>query len=177
VRALYGTGAFARGCLLARRLAERGVRFTQVYYGDGQPWDTHTNHNETTKRLAADIDQPIAALLTDLKQRGLLDETLVIWGGEFGRTSTSESGNGRDHNHWGFTVFLAGGGIKGGITHGATDEFGFRAVEKKVHVHDLHATILHLMGLEHEKLTYRHAGRDFRLTDVYGNVVKEIVRG
>jgi hypothetical protein len=177
VRAMYGTSAFARGCLLARRLAERGVRFTQVYYGDGQPWDTHTNHNETTKRLATDIDQPIAALLTDLKQRGLLNETLVIWGGEFGRTSTSESGNGRDHNHWGFSVFLAGGGVKGGMAYGATDEFGFRAVEKKVHVHDLHATILHLMGLDHEKLTYRHAGRDFRLTDVYGKVVKEIVQG
>ncbi len=177
VRALYGPGAFARGCLLARRLAERGVRFTQVYYGDGQPWDTHTHHNETTKRLAADIDRPIAALVTDLKQRGLLEDTLVIWGGEFGRTSTSESGNGRDHNHWGFTMFLAGGGVKGGMAHGATDEFGFRAVEKKMHVHDLHATVLYLLGLDHEKLTYRHAGRDFRLTDVYGHVVKEIVRG
>jgi hypothetical protein len=176
VRDFYGPGAFARGCLLARRLAERGVRFTQVYYGDGQPWDTHSKHNETTRRLAIDIDRPIAALLIDLRQRGLLDETLVIWGGEFGRTSTTESGNGRDHNHWGFTVWMAGGGVKGGTTYGATDEFGFRAVEKKVHVHDLHATILHLMGLDHEKLTYRQAGRDFRLTDVYGNVVKQIVR-
>jgi hypothetical protein len=177
VREAYGNGAFARGCLLARRLAERGVRFTQVYYGDGQPWDTHTKHNETTKRLCRDIDQPVAALLTDLKVRGLLDETLVIWGGEFGRTPTSESGNGRDHNHWGFTMWLAGGGVKGGMAYGATDEFGFRAMEKKVHVHDLHATILHLMGLDHEKLTYRHAGRDFRLTDVYGKVVKEIING
>jgi hypothetical protein len=177
VRQRYGAGSFARGCLLARRLAERGVRFTQVYYGDGQPWDTHTGHNETTRRLCRDIDQPIAALLADLKARGLLDETLVVWGGEFGRTPTSESGNGRDHNHWGFTLWLAGGGVKGGMSYGSTDEFGFRAVQKKVHVHDLHATILHLMGIDHEKLTYRHAGRDFRLTDVYGKVVKEIVRG
>jgi hypothetical protein len=176
VRERYGRGHFANACLLARRLAERGVRLTQVYYGDGQPWDTHRNHNATTRKLCADIDQPIAALLTDLKARGLLDETLVVWGGEFGRTSTSESGDGRDHNHWGFTMWLAGGGVKGGMTYGATDEFGFRAVEKKVHVHDLHATILHLMGLDHEKLTYRHAGRDFRLTDVYGEVVKAIIR-
>jgi hypothetical protein len=176
VREAYGPGAFARGCLLARRLIERNVRFVQVYYGNGQPWDTHSGHNETTRRLCQDIDQPIAALLQDLKTRGLLDETLVIWGGEFGRTPTSESGNGRDHNHWGFTVFLAGGGVKGGMAYGATDEFGFRAVEKKVHVHDLHATILHLLGIDHERLTYRHAGRDYRLTDVHGTVVKEIVR-
>jgi hypothetical protein len=176
VREMYGHSPFARGCLLARRLAERGVRFTQVYYGNGQPWDTHTKHNETTKQLCQDIDKPIAALLTDLKLRGLLDETLVIWGGEFGRTPTSESGNGRDHNHWGFTMWLAGGGSKGGMAYGASDEFGFRAAEKKVHVHDLHATILYLMGIDHEKLTYRHAGRDFRLTDVYGKVVKEVVR-
>ncbi len=176
VRDAYGRGHFANACLLARRLAERGVRVTQVYYGDGQPWDTHNNHNETTRRLCADVDRPIAALLTDLKARGLLDDTLVLWGGEFGRTSTSESGNGRDHNHWGFTAWLAGGGVKGGMTYGATDDFGFRAVTDKVHVHDLHATILHLMGLDHEKLTYRHAGRDFRLTDVSGEVVKKIVR-
>ena len=175
VREAYGEGPFARGCLMARRLAERGVRFVQVYYGNGQPWDTHSGHNETTKRLCADIDRPVAALLTDLKGRGLLDDTLVMWGGEFGRTPTSESGNGRDHNHHGFTVWLAGGGVKGGTAYGATDEFGFRAVEKKVHVHDLHATILHLMGLDHEKLTYRHAGRDYRLTDVSGRVVKEIM--
>jgi hypothetical protein len=175
VREEYGKGHFARACLLARRLAERGVRCIQVYYGNGQPWDTHTNHNALTRTLCQDIDQPIAALLTDLKQRGLLDETLVIWGGEFGRTSTSEGGDGRDHNHWGFTMWLAGGGVKGGTTYGATDEFGFRAVQDKVHVHDLHATILHLLGLDHEKLTYRYAGRDFRLTDVYGRVVTEIL--
>ncbi len=174
-RDFYGTGHFANACLLARRLAERGVRFTQIYYGNGQPWDTHNNHNDTVRRLAQDIDQPIAALLTDLKQRGLLDDTLVVWGGEFGRTSTSESGNGRDHNHWGFTMFLAGGGVKGGMTYGATDQFGFRAVEDKVHIHDLHATILHLMGFDHERLTYRHAGRDFRLTDVRGEVVTRVI--
>ena len=175
VREEYGSGHFANGCLLARRLVERGVRMVQVYYGNGQPWDTHRNHNDTTKKLCKDIDQPMAALLTDLKRRGLLEDTLVVWGGEFGRTSTSESGDGRDHNHWGFTMWLAGGGVRGGTTHGATDDFGFRAVQDKVHVHDLHATILHLMGIDHEKLTYRHAGRDFRLTDVYGDVVKNIV--
>jgi hypothetical protein len=176
VRAMYGQGHFANACVLARRLAERGVRFTQVYYGDGQPWDTHNQHNAQTRKLCRDIDQPIAALLTDLKQRGMLDETLVIWGGEFGRTSTSENGDGRDHNHYGFTMWLAGGGVKGGMTYGATDEFGFRAVEDKMHVHDLHATVLHLLGLDHEKLTYRHAGRDFRLTDVHGTVVPNIIR-
>jgi hypothetical protein len=174
-REAYGAGHFANACLLARRLAERGVRFTQIYYGNGQPWDTHNQHNNQVRRLAQDIDQPIAALLTDLKQRGLLEDTLVIWGGEFGRTSTSESGDGRDHNHWGFTMWLAGGGAKGGMTHGATDPFGFRAVEDRVHIHDLHATILHLMGFDHERLTYRHAGRDFRLTDVRGEVVTRIV--
>ena len=171
----YGKGHFANACLLARRLAERGVRFTQVYYGDGQPWDTHRNHDELTRKLAADIDQPIAALLGDLKRRGLLDETLVVWGGEFGRTPTTESSDGRDHNHLGFTMWLAGGGVRGGMAYGATDEFGFRAVADKVHVHDLHATILHLLGLDHERLTYRHAGRDYRLTDVYGRVVNELL--
>jgi hypothetical protein len=175
VREEYGTSHFANACLLARRLAERGVRFTQVYYGDGQPWDTHRKHDELTRKLAADIDQPIAALLSDLKRRGLLEETLVIWGGEFGRTPTSESGDGRDHNHLGFTMWLAGGGVRGGFAYGATDEFGFRAVADKVHVHDLHATILHLLGLDHERLTFRHAGRDYRLTDVYGRVVHEIL--
>lgn len=174
-REAYGTTHFANACLLARRLAERGVRFTQIYYGNGQPWDTHNQHNAQVRRLAQDIDQPIAALLTDLKQRGLLDETLVIWGGEFGRTPTSESGDGRDHNHWGFSMFLAGGGAKGGMVYGATDPFGFRAVEDKVHIHDLHATILHLMGFDHERLTYRHAGRDFRLTDVAGELVPEML--
>jgi hypothetical protein len=172
----YGRSHFANACLLARRLAERGVRFTQIYYGDGQPWDTHRDHNAITRRLCLDIDKPMAALLTDLKRSGLLEDTVVVWGGEFGRTSTSESGDGRDHNHWGFTAWLAGGGVRGGIAHGATDEFGFRAVHDRVHVHDLHATILHLLGIDHERLTYRYAGRDFRLTDVYGQVVRAIVK-
>jgi uncharacterized protein (DUF1501 family) len=127
------------------------------------------------RNLCKDIDQPIAALLGDLKQRGLLEDTLIIWGGEFGRTPTSENGDGRDHNHHGFTMWLAGGGIKGGMTYGETDEFGFKAMVNKMHVHDLHATVLHLLGLDHEQLTYRHAGRDFRLTDVYGRVVREIL--
>jgi hypothetical protein len=174
-RAAYGRGHFADACLLARRLAERGVRFTQIYYGNGQPWDTHNKHQETVRTLAGSIDQPIAALLTDLKQRGLLDDTLVIWGGEFGRTPTSENGDGRDHNHYGFTMWLAGGGVRGGMTYGETDDFGFRAAHDKVHVHDLHATLLYLLGFDHEKLTYRYSGRDFRLTDVHGRVVKEIV--
>jgi Protein of unknown function (DUF1501) len=174
IRESYGSGHFANGCLLARRLVERGVRFVQVYYGDGQPWDTHSNHNESVKKLCHDVDQPIAALLEDLKQRGMLEDTLVVWGGEFGRTPTSENGNGRDHNHHGFTMWMAGGGVKGGITYGETDEFGFKAQVDKMHVHDLHATILHLLGLDHQRLTFRHAGRDFRLTDVYGNVVHEI---
>ncbi len=174
-REAYGQGHFANACLLSRRLAERGVRFTQVYYGNGQPWDTHGNHNAQVRTLAQSIDQPIAALLTDLKQRGLLDETLVLWGGEFGRTPTSESGDGRDHNHYGFTMFMAGGGVRGGMTYGETDDFGFRAVHNKVHVHDLHATVLHLLGIDHEKLTYRYSGRDYRLTDVSGRVLKEIV--
>ena len=174
-REAYGSGHFANGCLLARRLVERGVRFVQVYYGNGQPWDTHNSHDKTVRELAKDIDQPIAALLGDLKHRGLLEDTLVIWGGEFGRTPTSENGNGRDHNHYGFTMWMAGGGVKGGITYGETDEFGFRAVQDKVHIHDLHATILYLLGLDHEKLTYRYAGRDYRLTDVSGRVLKEII--
>lgn len=175
VREEYGEGHFAHACLLARRLAERGVRFTQIYYGNSQPWDTHRNHNETTRKLCRDIDQPIAALLTDLKRRGLLEDTLVIWGGEFGRTPTTESSDGRDHNHLGFTMWLAGAGVRGGYAYGATDDFAFRAVADKVHIHDLHATILHLLGLDHERLTYRHAGRDYRLTDVSGRVVKEIL--
>ena len=178
VREAYGTGHFANGCLLARRLAERGVRFTQVYYGNGQPWDTHNDHNERVRPLCAEIDQAMAALLADLKQRGMLDDTLVIWGGEFGRTPTSEQvngGGGRDHNHYGFTMWLAGGGVKGGMTYGETDEFGFRAVQDRVHIHDLHATVLHLLGLDHERLTFRYAGRDFRLTDVEGRVVEEIL--
>ena len=174
-RNAYGSGHFSNGCLLARRLVERGVRFVQVYYGNGQPWDTHSGHNETVPKLCTAIDQPIAALLADLKQRGLLEDTLIVWGGEFGRTPTSESGNGRDHNHHGFTMWMAGGGVKGGMTYGETDDFGFKATVDKMHVHDLHATMLHLLGLNHEQLTYRHAGRDFRLTDVYGQVVQKII--
>lgn len=175
VREAYGSSHFANGCLLARRLAERGVRFTQVYYGDGQPWDTHNDHNNAVKKLAKDIDQPIAALLRDLKQRGMLEDTLVIWGGEFGRTPTTENGNGRDHNHYGFTMWMAGGGIRGGMTYGETDDFGFQAVHNRVHIHDLHATILNQLGLNHERLTYRYAGRDFRLTDVAGKVIREVI--
>ncbi len=171
----YGNGSFAKSCLLARRLSERGVRFVQLYHGDRQPWDTHSNHTESNARLCKEVDRPIAQLLTDLKQRGLLDETLVVWGGEFGRTPTSEGGNGRDHNPFGFSMWLAGGGIKGGTVHGATDEFGMRAVQDKVHVHDLHATILHLMGIDHERLTYQYSGRNFRLTDVHGKVVHNII--
>ena len=175
VREAYGTSHFSNGCLLARRLSERGVRFVQVYYGDGQPWDTHSGHDKSTRKLASDIDRPVAALLEDLKQRGLLEETLVIWGGEFGRTPVSENNDGRDHNPHGFTMWMAGGGVKGGYAHGSTDEFGFKAQEKPMHVHDVHATVLHLLGINHKELTYRHAGRDFRLTDVYGDVVREIL--
>lgn len=180
----YGSGVNARQILIARRLVERGVRFVQVWQGQGQPWDHHDDIEVGHRRLAGQVDKAIAALLTDLKQSGLLDETLVIWGGEFGRTPVVElpkkgsnqgKVNGRDHNHWGFTTWMAGGGIKGGTVHGSTDEFGFQAVENKVHVHDLHATILHLLGFDHTKLTYRHAGRDHRLTDVHGNVVKDIL--
>jgi uncharacterized protein (DUF1501 family) len=172
VRDAYGPGEFARGCLLARRLVERGVRFVQLSLGG---WDHHANINAELKKKCGEIDRPVAALLKDLRQRGLLDDTLVVWGGEFGRTPVSENGDGRDHNHYGFTVWLAGGGVKGGTAHGATDEFGFKAAEGKVGVHDLHATILHLLGLDHEKLTYRYSGRDFRLTDVSGRVVEEIL--
>jgi hypothetical protein len=172
IRKLYGDGEFANACLLARRLTERGVRMVQIYYGNGQPWDDHgdiTNH----KNHAAKSDKPIAALIKDLKSRGLLKDTLIVWGGEFGRTPTAQ-GKGRDHHSLGFTMWLAGGGVKGGLAYGATDEFGYEAVEKRMHVHDLHATILHLMGLDHEKLTYRYSGRDFRLTDVHGKVFKDI---
>lgn len=176
----YGSGVHGRQLLLARRLIERGVRIVQLYHGDVQPWDSHNEIGKNHRNLANECDGPIAALLTDLKQRGLFDETLVICGGEFGRTPAVElvngkPGGGRDHNHWGFTVWLAGGGVKGGMTHGATDDFGFRAVERPVHVHDLHATILRLLGFDHTKLTYRHAGRDFRLTDVHGEVLPEII--
>jgi hypothetical protein len=185
VRELYGDTPFAQSCLLARRLAERGVRFIQVYYvgkKSKQPWDTHQNNNEQHEKLCADSDRATAALLTDLKARGLLDDTLVIWGGEFGRTPYSELRKedkkgkpGRDHHAAGFSMFLAGGGVKGGRMYGATDELGLHAVENRVHVHDLHATILHLLGIDHERLTYRYSGRDFRLTDVYGRVVKDII--
>ena len=170
----YGSGQFANGCLAARRLVESGVRMVQVYYGNGQPWDDHGNIKAHADK-AKNVDKPIAALIKDLKQRDLLKDTLIVWGGEFGRTPVAENGNGRDHNHHGFTMWLAGGGVKGGMTYGSTDEFGFAAAENKVHVHDLHATILHLMGLDHEKLTFRYSGRDFRLTDVHGRVVDEIV--
>ena len=185
-RELYGvdtpvTDIFGRQCLLARRLVERGVRMVQVYHtqtshrSSCQLWDQHGNlHVELPNNCLA-TDQPVAALLKDLKSRGLLDETLVVWGGEFGRTPTAENGDGREHHPFGFTMWLAGGGIKGGIVHGATDDFGWHAVQDKVHVHDLHATILHLMGMNHEKLTYRYSGRDYRLTDVSGNVVKSII--
>lgn len=175
VRAMYGTSHFSNGCLLARRLCERGVRFVQVYYGNGQPWDTHSNHDVSVPKLAADIDRPIAALISDLKQRGLLEDTLIVWGGEFGRTPVSENGNGRDHNPHGFLMFMAGGGVKGGTAYGASDDFGFKAATDKMHIHDVHATILHLLGMDHERLTYRYAGRDYRLTDVHGDVPKEIL--
>jgi len=180
IRDLYGSGVHGRQTLIARRLLERGVRFVQLWHGAGQPWDNHDKIEENHRRLAGELDQPIAALLGDLKRRGMLEDTLVIWGGEFGRTPTVEMNGstsklGRDHNHYGFSVWMAGGGIKGGTVYGSTDEFGFAAVENAVSVHDLHATILHLMGLDHERLTYRYSGRDFRLTDVEGDVVKGIL--
>jgi hypothetical protein len=185
VRAAYGKTLFGQSCLLARRLAERGVRFVQVYYTDPknkQPWDTHQDNDKRHRTLCADADRATAALLTDLRQRGLLDDTLVVWGGEFGRTpyaqptmAGSKKAVGRDHHHTGFTMLLAGGGVRGGLTFGATDELGMNAVEGRVHVHDLHATVLHLLGLDHERLTYRYSGRDYRLTDVSGRVVREII--
>ena len=171
-----------RQLLIARRLIERGVRVVQCYHGDVQPWDSHGNIASAHRNLGNQIDPPLAALLTDLAQRGLLDETLIVCGGEFGRTpaveiplGSSSPPTGRDHNHHGFTVWLAGGGVKGGTAYGSTDEFGYQAVENRVHVHDLHATILHLMGLDHEKLTFHYSGRDFRLTDVHGAVVDDII--
>ena len=176
---MYGDSEYAKGCLLARRLVERGVRMVQLSLSiDGYDiaWDTgHENIVDGHRRLAQACDQGIAALIKDLKQRGLFEETLVVWGGEFGRAPTSEGQMGRDHDHYGFTTWMAGGGVKGGISYGATDEFGLTAVEDRVHVHDLHATILHLMGLDHERLTYRYSGRDYRLTDVHGKVVSEII--
>ena len=184
VRDLYGDTVYGRQCLIARRLAERGVRFVQLWHSPGQPWDSHDDLEINHRKLAKESDQGTAALLTDLKQRGLLDDTLVLWSGEFGRTPTvelptpgSNAGkiNGRDHNHWGFSAWMAGGGVKGGSVYGATDEFGYKAVENPVHVHDLHATMLHLLGMDHEKLTFRYSGRDFRLTDVHGKVVKGLL--
>jgi hypothetical protein len=180
VRECYGPGIQARQLLIARRLIERGVRFVQLYHGDVQPWDSHDHIAENHRKLGQECDQAIAALLADLKQRGLFEETLVICGGEFGRTPAVEMVNGkaamgRDHNHWGFSVWLAGGGVKGGTVHGATDDFGYKAVGQPVHVHDLHATILHLLGFDHTRLTYRYAGRDFRLTDVHGEVVRDVI--
>jgi hypothetical protein len=182
VREAYGATPFGRSCLLARRLVEDGVRFVTVYYTNGgnQPWDTHSNHDDQHPKLCADADRAGAALISDLKARGLLDDTLVIWGGEFGRTPYSEKQEkdkaGRDHHHTAFSMLLAGGGVKGGTVYGSSDDFGLNVAENPVHVHDFHATILHLLGIDHTKLTYRYAGRDFRLTDVYGNVVNSIIR-
>ena len=183
VREMYGSGVHAKQCLMARRLVERGVRFVQLWHGKGQPWDSHDQIEKNHRKLAGQCDQAIGALLQDLKERGMLEETLVLWGGEFGRTPTVElpSGanagttSGRDHNHHGFTMWMAGGGVKPGHIHGATDPFGFKAVENPVHVHDLHATMLHLLGFDHENLTYRYAGRDFRLTDVHGKVITPLI--
>ena len=180
-QALFGmddpvTANFGRMCLLARRFAENGVRFIQVTHSDSKvQWDQHSDLKNGHEKNAREVDRPIAGLLADLKARGLLEDTLVWWGGEFGRTPTVEGSNGRDHNPEGFTMWLAGGGAKAGLHYGATDDYGFYAAENKVHIHDMHATILHLLGLNHEQLTYRYAGRDFRLTDVEGNVVHEIV--
>ncbi len=181
VRDLYGPGVHGRQTLIARRLLERGVRFIQLWHGAGQPWDSHDNIEKNHRKLALEIDQPAAALIKDLKQRGMLEDTLIVFGGEFGRTPTVELNDagaakaGRDHNPYGFSMWLAGGGVKGGTVYGATDEFGFKTAENIVHVHDFHATILHLLGFDHEKFTYRYAGRDFRLTDVKGKVVKALL--
>lgn len=177
IQEMYGDGLQGRQLLMTRRLLEKGVRFIQVWHSGGQEWDNHSGIEKSLRRLCGQWDQPIAAFLTDLKQRGMLDSTLLLWGGEFGRTPVAElpSMSGRDHNHYGFSMWMAGGGVKGGYVHGATDETGFAASENKVHVHDLHATMLHLLGINHERLTYRYAGRDFRLTDVHGRVVKEMI--
>jgi hypothetical protein len=181
IRDRYGDGVHGRQTLTARRLLERGVRFVQLWHGASQPWDNHEQIEKNHRNLAGELDRPIAALLADLKDRGMFEDTLVLWGGEFGRTPTVElsaegkSQLGRDHNHHGFSVWLAGGGIRGGTVYGATDEFGFKAVDRPVSVHDLHATILYTLGLDHERLTYRYAGRDFRLTDVHGKILHEIL--
>lgn len=180
---MYGDGPQNRQLLMARRLVERGVRFVQTWHGDMQPWDSHSDIQNEHRKVANECDQGLAALIMDLKQRGLLDETLIVCSGEFGRTPSVEmgqdgsgAGRGRDHNHWGFSLWMAGGGIKKGTIYGATDDFGFRAVENPVSIHDLHATILHLMGYDHEHMTYRYAGRDFRLTDVHGQVIHPILQ-
>jgi len=173
-RTLYGPGQFADGCLIARRLVERGVRMVQVFYGSGQPWDAHGDIQDHA-RDAKNSDQAIAALIRDLKSRGLFDETLILWGGEFGRTPTAQGATGRNHHATGFSVWLAGGGVKGGMTYGATDELGVKAIDKRMSVHDLHATLLHLMGIDHKRLTFRYSGRDFRLTDVHGEVAHDII--
>jgi hypothetical protein len=181
IRDMYGHTPFANSCLLARRLVEDGVRFVSVYYTNkgNQPWDTHSSHNQNHPKLCADSDKAAAALITDLKMRGLLNDTLVIWGGEFGRTPYAENREGkdvgRDHHHTAFSMLMAGGGVRGGTVYGSTDELGMHAIENPVHVHDFHATILHLMGIDHEQLTYRYGGRDFRLTDVHGRVVHDIM--
>ena len=182
IREMYGKGPQNQQLLMARRLVERGVRFVQVWHGNSQPWDSHGNIRSAHRKVANECDQGLAGLITDLEQRGMLDETLIVCSGEFGRTPTVEmetSGGGatagRDHNHWGFSLWMAGGGIKGGTVYGATDDFGFKAVENPVSIHDLHATILHLLGINHKHFTYRYAGRDFRLTDVHGNVVTDII--
>ena len=181
---MYGSGLHARQMIITRRLIERGVRFVQVWHGAGQPWDNHNDIKGNHRRLAKQCDRPITAFILDLKQRGLLDETLIVWGGEFGRTPTVElpdkganegTVDGRDHNSYGFSMWLAGGGVKPGYVHGATDEFGFAAAEQPVHVHDLHATLLKLLGFDHATFTHRYAGRDFRLTDVHGKVVPELL--
>jgi hypothetical protein len=178
---LYGmddpvTADFGRQCLMARRLLERGVRFVQVTHSDSEvQWDQHSNLYHGHTKNASEVDKPIAGLLSDLKSRGMLHDTLVLWGGEFGRTPTAEGNNGRDHNPHGFTMWMAGGGVKGGYAYGSTDDYGYYAEANKMHVNDLHATILYLLGLDHERLTYRHSGRDFRLTDVAGQVAKEIL--
>ncbi len=178
---LYGmddavTEDFGRQCLMARRFLERGTRFVQVTHSDSEvQWDQHSNLYHGHTKNAAEVDKPIAGFLTDLKARGLLDDTLVVWGGEFGRTPTAQGSNGRDHNPHGFTMWMAGGGVKGGFAYGATDDYGYYSAIDKMHVHDMHATMLHLLGLEHERLTFRYAGRDFRLTDVAGHVAKDIL--
>ena len=182
IRKAYGDSAQNRQLLIARRLVERGVRFVQTWHGNMQPWDSHSNIKDEHRRVANECDQGLGALIRDLKQRGMLDTTLILCTGEFGRTPSVElgvngagAGAGRDHNHWGFSLWMAGGGIKGGTVYGATDEFGFRAVENPVSIHDLHATMLRLLGYDHERLTYRYAGRDYRLTDLHGEVVREIL--